>query len=172
LIVSASARTRDSANTKDIAVRNLQRTLRIGGAPFPGDEFALLTNDINCSFCHLQVDNMRRVYADVTDTASRFKRVKLGALSGINFNPESHKNDTLIAGTVYSRGTNAPAAGSDVYFAPWASAADTGLLKAGTNNSIGASVAACWGCRLFTCNQFYRSTGIKCSRQWCYHPFW
>jgi hypothetical protein len=126
--------------TQELSAKKISRTLNLSGSPFPGDEFALLTNDINCSFCHLQIDNMKRVYADPTST-DVFKRIKMGALTGINFNASGHKNDTIIAGTLYSRGTAAPTAGVENYFAPWASATQPGLVKAGVNNSIAAGVA-------------------------------
>ncbi len=137
LVVTSTAKV--LSGSSELSLRRIQRTLRVGGAPFPGDEFAMLTNDINCSFCHLQVDNMKRVYTPSTDTTSRFRRVKLGTLNAINFNGLGHNNDTLIAGTVYSRGTAAPSTGTDVYLAPWASASEPGLTKAGTNASIGTN---------------------------------
>jgi hypothetical protein len=127
--------------TTEISGKSVNRTMRLAGSPFPGDEFALLTNDINCSFCHLQIDNMKRVYADSAST-ELFKRIKLGALATIDFNALGHSNDTLIAGTLYSRGTNAPAAGVEVYFSPWADGTHPGLLKAGTNKTNVSDLAA------------------------------
>ncbi len=126
--------------TQELSAKKISRTLNLSGSPFPGDEFALLTNDINCSFCHLQIDNMKRVYADPTST-DVFKRVKMGALTGIDFKNVGHKNDTIIAGTLYSRGTAAPLVGVENYFAPWASTTQPGLIKAGVNNSIAAGVS-------------------------------
>jgi hypothetical protein len=127
--------------TQELSAKKITRTLNFSGSPFPGDEFALLTNDINCSFCHLQIDNMKRVYADPA-SPEVFKRIKMGALTGIDFKDVGHKNDSLIAGTLYSRGTAAPAVGVENYFAPWASASQPGLVKAGVNNSVAAGVAA------------------------------
>ncbi len=127
----------ENSNGKQLANKSVERTLKISGNPSNDDEFALLTNDINCSFCHLQVDNMTRAYADINST-NKFKRVKIGTLNGVNFNGLGHNNDTLIAGTIYSRGDAKPNAGTDVYFAQWADSANPGLLKAGTNSSIGA----------------------------------
>jgi hypothetical protein len=130
-----TAKSKIMNGTTEVTGKQVSRTMRLAGSPFPGDEFALLTNDINCSFCHLQIDNMKRVYADSAST-ELFKRVKLGALSSINFNALGHKNDTLIAGTLYSRGGAAPAAGDEVYFSHWADGANPGLLKAGTNKAV------------------------------------
>jgi hypothetical protein len=131
--------------TKELAGKKLTRTLQLAGSPFPGDEYAMLTNDINCSFCHLQVDNMTRAYADplaAENVGKTFKRIKLGALSAINFDfTSSATNDTLIAGTVYSRGTSAPTAGLNVHFAPWASATEPGLIKPAASKSIAAAIS-------------------------------
>jgi hypothetical protein len=128
----------------ELAGRKVTRTLQLSGSPFPGDEYAMLTNDINCSFCHLQVDNMTRVYADPTAadfSTKTFKRIKLGALSAVNFDFNAGTdNDTLIAGTLYSRGTVAPTKGISVHFAPWASATQPGLIKTGANSTLGTGV--------------------------------
>jgi hypothetical protein len=128
--------------TQEIAAKRITRSMNLAGSPFPGNEFALLTNDINCSFCHLQIDNMQRVYADPTSTAI-FKRVKLGSLSpsGFKFDNAGHKNDSLIAGTLYSRGLAVPTTNDTTnFFAPWADAANPGFVKVGTNNAIGGSL--------------------------------
>jgi hypothetical protein len=129
--------------TQEIAAKKITRSMNLAGSPFPGNEFALLTNDINCSFCHLQIDNMQRVYADPTST-DIFKRVKLGSLSktpGFKFDNAGHKNDSLIAGTLYSRGTVVPPTNDTTnYFAPWVDAAHPGFIKIGTNNAIGGSL--------------------------------
>ena len=133
-----------SNGSTELAGRKVTRTLQLSGSPFPGDEYAMLTNDINCSFCHLQVDNMTRVYADPTAadfSTKTFKRIKLGALSAVNFDFNAGTdNDTLIAGTLYSRGTAAPTKGISVHFAPWASAAQPGLIKTGANSTLGTGV--------------------------------
>ncbi len=135
--------------TTELAGRKIARTLQLSGTPFPGDEYALLTNDINCAFCHLQVDNMTRAYADPTapeNLNKTFKRVKLGALNaspGINFDFTAQAvNDTFIAGTLYSRGTTAPTPGLNVHFAPWASAAKPGLIIPAPNTTLSAAITS------------------------------
>jgi hypothetical protein len=128
--------------TQEIAAKRITRSMNLAGSPFPGNEFALLTNDINCSFCHLQIDNMKRVYADPTSNEI-FSRVKLGSLSkdGFKFDNVGHKIDSLIAGTLYSRGTVVPPTNDTTnFFAPWVDAANPGYVKIGTNNAIGGSL--------------------------------
>lgn len=138
--------------TTELAGRKIGRTLRLSGSNYPGDEYAMLTNDINCSFCHLQVDSMVRAYADpVANPTATFPRVKLGALSPVTaftFNNPANPNDTFIAGSFYVRGTGSTpptALNTDaVKFAPWASTTEPGQVKPGANGTLLAPAATAY----------------------------
>ncbi|MFN3265418.1 MAG: hypothetical protein ACK41E_01130, partial [Deinococcales bacterium] len=65
--------------TTELAARQLNRTVEISTTPFDGDRFAVLTRAVNCSLCHLHVDNMTRAYADPASTAA-FDRVRMAVL--------------------------------------------------------------------------------------------
>jgi hypothetical protein len=129
------------ASSNEIAARRVTRNLQIAGAPFPGDRFAMLTNNANCSFCHLQVDSMKRVYS--TSSTAQFDGVYMGTVGGdLAFKNGGHYADSLIAGTVITRNANNPpenqgnpgTAGDGTYAAKWGSV--PGTVKAGSAASI------------------------------------
>jgi Tfp pilus assembly protein PilX len=137
---------------KEAAVRRVQKKINIEGKPFPGDKFALLTNKVNCSFCHLQVDNMKRVFS--TTAGQTFDRVLFGSLTTdqLQFRTTGHNSDTFITGTVYSRSATAPSnTGSQSFAAKWSATGGAGRVDQGVNANIlgnfftdtsGASTAA------------------------------
>jgi hypothetical protein len=128
--------------SSELAVRKVRRNVQITATPFPGDKFALLTDNAECSFCHLHVDTMRRVYAPLTDT-KEFDRALLGSASAnLAFRNGGHYADSLIAGTVITRNPSAPpanegnaaVAGDGTYAAKWGNT--PGKIKAGAANTI------------------------------------
>lgn len=127
--------------TAEVAVRVVRRNLQITGAPYPGDRFAMLTNNANCSFCHLQVDTMRRAYS--TSTTEQFDGAYMGSAGpNLAFENGGHYADSIIAGTVITRGTSRPptnagdanVAGDGTYSAKWGSV--PGKVKGGSIASI------------------------------------
>jgi type II secretory pathway pseudopilin PulG len=128
--------------SSELAVRKVRRNVQITATPFPGDKFALLTDNAECSFCHLQVDTMRRVYAPLNDT-KEFDRALLGsANAALAFRNAGHYSDSLIAGTVITRNTvgppanegNAATPGDGTYAAKWGNT--PGKIKAGAASTI------------------------------------
>jgi hypothetical protein len=108
-----------SSNTV-VAKSVVEQTIRLNTKQFEGDKFALLTNDVNCSFCHLQVDGMRRVYSKA-NSGENFERVRMGVLSKLNIDNSGHNADSLVAGTMYVRPNTAPASNGEVYSSKWSS---------------------------------------------------
>ncbi len=90
-------------DTEELAQRQITRTIKISGTPYSGDRFAMLTNNSNCSFCHLHIDTMKRVYD--TGTTNQYDRALVGVLGTdqINWQATGHDPDSFVAGTIYSR---------------------------------------------------------------------
>lgn len=136
LTISSDAEIKNSSGDL-LARKQLSRTLKIGTEAFSGDRYALLTNLVNCALCHLRVDSMRRAYE--TDTTKSFDRVRMGAIGTdqLNFNFGGHNTDTVVAGTLYSRSSDAPAnadsANSQVWALPWDPT--NGQVKAGATST-------------------------------------
>jgi Tfp pilus assembly protein PilX len=121
------------SGSTEVAARQLNRSVQIATAPFEGDRFAVLTKAVNCSLCHLHVDNMERVYAPATST-KLFDRVRMAVLEeDVNLNPP-HNGDTFIAGTLYVRKT-ASNENDEVYSSKWVTGSP-GKVAAGSANSI------------------------------------
>lgn len=104
--------------TTEKAARQLNRTVEISTAPYDGDRFAVLTKAVNCSLCHLHVDNMTRAYAAPGSTAA-FERVRMAVLEeNVNLNPD-HDGDTFIGGTLYVRRNVSGTQANEVYSPKW-----------------------------------------------------
>jgi Tfp pilus assembly protein PilX len=91
-----------SSDGKIIAERRISRSVKISGEVFEGDKFAMLTTATNCSFCHLQIDSMRRAYS----STGTFDRVRMGVVSSTtNLGLSTHGDnpDVLIYGALYTR---------------------------------------------------------------------
>jgi hypothetical protein len=86
----------------DGMVRSVQQTVRIAGEPFPGFEFAVLANNINCILCHAEfraLDLERNTDANQFGT---FDRIKVACLESLLIRPSEARSN--VAGTVYTRG--------------------------------------------------------------------
>jgi hypothetical protein len=91
---------------KIVAERRLKRSVQIAADTFQGDKYGMLTSSTNCSFCHLQIDTMRRAYS--TSTTATFPAARVGMLSvraGTTLNlAEGHGgSDTIVHGSIYVR---------------------------------------------------------------------
>ncbi len=102
--------------------RCLQQVYTVEPADFNGFDYALLANNINCVFCHTQVDSVDRVYNTDPDKWDTFDRVKIGSLeslilrhhAGLSGTIKDYDADSLIAGTVYIRGIVADGNGTPI----------------------------------------------------------
>jgi hypothetical protein len=91
-----------------------ETVLRMGGAPWKGFEFVLLANNVNCVFCHADVDNVTRYYPGMgKDTHNRVKAATLEALQ-----MRVGKANSRIAGTLYASGVIQDAHGRELTSMP------------------------------------------------------
>jgi hypothetical protein len=102
--------------------RSLQQVYTVEPEEFDGFDYAVLANNINCIFCHTQVDSVDRVYNTSSSKYGDFERVKVGALEtlmlrhtqGVGGAIGDWDADSNIAGTLYVRGTVTDADGDSI----------------------------------------------------------
>jgi Tfp pilus assembly protein PilX len=80
----------------------IEAVFKIGGKPFEGFRYGLLTNNVNCILCHARFDNIERVYNRDPAKRGTFNRVKVASLESLLLRTDSA--DSVVAGTVYTRG--------------------------------------------------------------------
>ncbi len=122
LTVSAST-SRGEGVVNPVLNRAVQQVYTIEPADFPGFEYALLANNVNCIFCHARVDNAERWWNTDADQLGSFARVKVGTLESLIVRHDTdgavhiineHDADSFIAGSLYVRGLASEASGSAV----------------------------------------------------------
>jgi len=121
LTVSAST-TRGEGLVNPVLNRAVQQVYTVAPAEFPGFEYALLANNVNCVFCHARIDNAKRWWNTSPELSGTFPRVKVGTLESLmlrhNMDGASAINDfdadSYIAGTLYSRGLAATSDGNPI----------------------------------------------------------
>ncbi|GMV80973.1 MAG: hypothetical protein AMXMBFR7_21570 [Planctomycetota bacterium] len=69
---------------------------------FDGLKFAILTNNITCSVCHLHVQNLAKARNPYPDDYGTFERAKVGTLELLAIRPGSA--ESFVEGTLYHRG--------------------------------------------------------------------
>ncbi len=67
----------------------------VDGAEYAGFKYGLFANNINCTFCHAEIDSVRR-------PGQPYERVKIASLE--TFLLRRGSADSTIAGTLYTRG--------------------------------------------------------------------
>ncbi len=85
--------------------RTAQQTVRVGGSPFTGFDYAVLANNINCILCHAEFHSV-----DLDNNTNKalygtYERVKVASLQTLMFRPTSDVADSKVAGTIYTRGS-------------------------------------------------------------------
>jgi hypothetical protein len=121
LTVSAST-TRGEGLVNPVLNRAVQQVYTVAPADFPGFEYALLANNVNCVFCHARVDKAKRWWNTSAELAGTFPRVKVGTLESLllrhNMDGAPAINDfdadSYLAGTLYSRGIAATSDGNPI----------------------------------------------------------
>jgi hypothetical protein len=120
LTVSAST-TRGEGLVNPVLNRAVQQVYTVEPADFPGFEYALLANNVNCIFCHARIDNAERWWSQSPD--ERFARVKVGTLESLMLRHNmdgaaaainDFDADSYIAGALYVRGLAATSDGSPI----------------------------------------------------------
>jgi hypothetical protein len=91
--------------------RAIQLVYTIEPSIFDGFDYGILTNNVNCVFCHTVVDSVDRFYNTDPTKYGTFDKVKVGSLESMMLRHEPRPSitdwdaDSHVAGTVYVRGT-------------------------------------------------------------------
>ena len=106
LIFSATAREGRAEAGGTEGQAGLERTFSevwvVERARFDGLDYALLSNNLNCVFCHLEVDDVNREYNVDPAFYGSYSRVRVGTLD--TFQLRHGTDDSRIAGTLYLAG--------------------------------------------------------------------
>lgn len=123
--------------------RYVTQTLTFGSAN-PWD-FAILTDNIECTFCHLEVysleagyrpdGQLRNFFTDSLADINGFERVRVGSIAALNLHGAKHEEaDSYIMGTIYTaQDSNFISDNSTIFTAGLQP--NTALVKADTNFS-------------------------------------
>ncbi len=111
--VSAST-TRGSGIVNPVLNRAVQLVYTVEPETFDGFEFAMLANNVNCIFCHSNVDSAERFYNPDLAKYGSFERVRVGTLESLVVRQDMDGQtgvyndfdaDSFVAGALYTRGT-------------------------------------------------------------------
>ncbi|HJO27188.1 MAG TPA: hypothetical protein QF730_08105 [Planctomycetota bacterium] len=111
ITVNAST-TRGEGLVHPVLNRSLQLAYTVEPETFEGFDFGILANNVNCVFCHTQVDSSERYYNTDTEAYGSFERIKVGTLESLMLrhdmdgrpNINDYDADSVMAGTLYVRG--------------------------------------------------------------------
>ena len=81
--------------------RVLTQTLMVSNDLFKGFDYALLSNNVNCIFCHSKVTSIEDAYGPANRSA--LEKVKVATLE--NLEVRTRSADTFVGGTIYTRGS-------------------------------------------------------------------
>ncbi|HED66026.1 MAG TPA: hypothetical protein ENJ09_10795 [Planctomycetes bacterium] len=114
LFLTVSASTTKGGNiVNPVMDRAVQQVYTVEPDTFEGFEYALLANNVNCIFCHTNVDSVERFFNTDPNLAGTFERVRVGTLESLLVRHDMDGNssvvnnsdaDSFIAGTLYTRG--------------------------------------------------------------------
>ncbi len=108
--VSASSR-RGEGHSHGGTRRTMQLVYSIQPASFEGFDYAILTRNVNCIFCHTKIDTTERAFNTDPALYDTFARAKVGTLESMEIRNDGKNGitdqdaDTLLAGTLYIRGS-------------------------------------------------------------------
>jgi hypothetical protein len=111
LYVTVSATTKRGQTHAHTENRAIQMVYTVEPAPFEGFDYGILTKNVNCIFCHAKVDTTDRVYNHDPSLYNTFAKVKVGSLESLMLRNDNRPSigdfdaDSLIAGTLYVRGS-------------------------------------------------------------------
>lgn len=109
----------DSTTSTDLTIRATGRsnsgvtrtavqTVSVGGAPFNGWDFALLSNNITCILCHAEILSVDQALNNDPDKFGTFDKVKIASLEQLMIRTNGRARawwaNTNLAGTAYTRG--------------------------------------------------------------------
>ncbi len=113
LFVTVSASTnRGQGIINPVLNRAIQLVYTIEPEQFGGFDYGVLTNNVNCIFCHSVVDTTERFYNTDPELWGSFDRIKVGTLESLMIRDNWDGRpaigdwdvDSYIAGTLYMRG--------------------------------------------------------------------
>ena len=117
--ISTSSR-RGEGSAKGGIARTVEVVYNVAPDNFDGFDYAILTKNVNCIFCHTKVDSAKRVYNHDSTLFGSFAKVKVGALSSLELRSDRGNGigdsdaDSLIAGTLYTRGQAFNQSGTEI----------------------------------------------------------
>jgi len=120
LTVSASTN-RGAGMVNPVLNRAVQQVYTVEPATFEGFEYGILANNVNCVFCHAQVDSVERFFNTDPGLHNTFDRVKVGTLESLVLRHDmdgdtstitDYDADSFIAGSLYARGPATDHAGA------------------------------------------------------------
>lgn len=121
LYLTVSATTKRGQGLASPALdRAVQLVYTVEPAPFDGFDYGILTKNVNCVFCHTVVQNAELVYNHDASLFDSFAKVKVGTLESLMLRTDNRPTigdfdaDSLIAGTLYVRGSATNQHGSPI----------------------------------------------------------
>jgi hypothetical protein len=128
LTVSASTN-RGAGIVNPVLNRAVQQVYTIEPTLFDGFDYGILANNVNCIFCHTQIDSVDRFYNTDPNVYGDFDRVKVGTLEslmirhdmdGLTASLNDYDSDSYVAGSIYIRGAATDHAGLNLTAGDWA----------------------------------------------------
>ncbi|MFT5286790.1 MAG: hypothetical protein ACI8TQ_002963 [Planctomycetota bacterium] len=110
LTVSASTN-RGKGIVNPVLNRAVQQVYTVEPSLFDGLEYGILANNVNCIFCHTQIDSTERFFG--SDPTAAYDKVKVGTLEtlmlrhnmdGNSWAVNDFDSDSVVAGSIYVRG--------------------------------------------------------------------
>jgi hypothetical protein len=132
---TVSSRRGDSPGRRPVR-KTFEGVYVVDGAEWPGLDYALLANNVNCIMCHLQVDSVDRFYNKDPALYDSFDRIKLGTLENLLLRSSA---ESVFAGTLHVRGLATDDNG--VAIANWAAQ----TVKSVVYDSAGKIQEDAWG---------------------------
>ena len=129
LTVSASTN-RGQGIVNPVLNRAVQQVYTVEPTAFEGFDYGILANNVNCIFCHTQVDSTDRFYDATPGPLAEYDRVKVGTLEslmlrhdmdGKNWVTNDYDSDSVVGGSIYVRGDATDHAGVPIASGDWAS---------------------------------------------------
>ena len=115
LYVTVTASTRRGHElTNPVINRAVQQVYTVEPEDFEGFDYAILANNVNCIFCHSQIDTVEHYFNDDPAAYGSFERAKVGTLESLMIRHNMDGNttalndydcDAYVAGTVAVRGS-------------------------------------------------------------------
>ena len=127
LVISGIADSnRGGPGAKPQPTRAAQIVYTVEPAPFPGFDYGILSNNIDCVFCHTVIDSAPRAYDTDPRKWGTFDKVKVACLETLMLRVPARAGnigdsaaDSLLAGTLYTRGTATDQHGNLITDAGW-----------------------------------------------------